>query len=446
MNIADYLKKDITQWPNWINYILLKINVFGKLVYGFSYIKMRKQIHKQDPEKLLIESVNHAIKNVKYYRDRYGDLRINSIEEFKSKIGFIDKDEVMEHWDDFLVDNIDLKKCNIGTTGGTSGKQLKLVTPKNRYIIELAHIHQLWEKTGWNFNVRAVIRNHKLPNSKIYTINPVTKEIIFDAFRTTDVYYKQIYDVMRKFNIKYLHTYPSSAYQFSLFLKKYKLDVSFIYSFFCGSESLLDEQKYLIQNQLGINIYHWYGHSEKLILGGYCNENQLIHIEPTYGFFELINESVTKNVEINEIGEITGTTFFNNYMPLIRYKTGDFAEYGGSYCNSCKQSLPILKNIYGRWDKNKIYRKDGTYITSTALNLHSNLYDKIDGIQYFQEEKGRLEIKIVKNENFTNDDFDELLNHYNESFGIDNKIDIQFVQNLEKLPNGKFLNLISKLN
>lgn len=127
MSIADYLKKDITYWPNWLNSLLLRINVFGKLVYGPSYFKTRRAIQKSNPDKLLIESVNFAIENVKYYRDKYGDLRINSIEEFKSKIDFIDKDEVMNHWDDFLVDNIDLKKCKIGRTGGTSGKALKII-------------------------------------------------------------------------------------------------------------------------------------------------------------------------------------------------------------------------------------------------------------------------------------------------------------------------------
>lgn len=439
MNIADYLKKDITQWPNWINYILLKINVFGKLVYGFSYIKMRKQIHKQDPEKLLIESVNHAIKNVKYYRDRYGDLRINSIDEFKSKIGFIDKDEVMNHWDDFLVDNIDLKKCNIGTTGGTSGKALKLVTPKNRYIIELAHIHQLWEKTGWNFNVRAVIRNHKLPNSKIYTINPITKEIIFDAFRTTDEYYKQIYDVIRKYNIHFIQSYPSSLFQFCKSCNKQELNLSIIKYVFCSSETITDEQYYFINKVIGIKIFNLYGHSEKLVMATNIKGVKGLVTEPTYGFTELI----IKNEEgkENNIGEIVGSTYYNRFMPLIRYKTGDYAGY---IYNENNYSI-VFDRIYGRWDKSLIYKEDKTTTSATILNLHSDLYEYIDGIQYIQEKIGELIILIIKGDNYNEKIGNAFLNHFKSAMGENSKVEIRYVDKLIFQPNGKFLPLISKI-
>jgi phenylacetate-CoA ligase len=105
-----------------------------------------------------------------------------------------------------------------------------------------------------------------------------------------------------------------------------------------------------------------------------------------------------------------------------------------------------LKKVYGRWDKNKIYRNDGSYITTTALNLHSEMYNKLSGLQYIQYEKGNLIVKIIKNDNFTESDYSSLLSHYKISFGIENHVVIEFVNKLDKLPNGKFQNLISKLN
>ena len=67
-----------------------------------------------NPDEKLIEIVNYAIENVPYYRKKYGNLRITSKKEFEEKIAFIDKDEVMAHWDDFLVDNIDWSRCVTG--------------------------------------------------------------------------------------------------------------------------------------------------------------------------------------------------------------------------------------------------------------------------------------------------------------------------------------------
>ena len=107
MGLADYIKTELPKWPNWINGILLKMNFFGSLVYGRGYKQFRKTMELSNPEDRLIEIVNYAIENVPYYRKKYGNLRVNSKKEFEEKIGFIDKDEVMENWEDFLVDNID---------------------------------------------------------------------------------------------------------------------------------------------------------------------------------------------------------------------------------------------------------------------------------------------------------------------------------------------------
>ena len=148
MGLADYIKKKLPTWPNWINIILLNCNFLKSNIYGFSFGKVREKVNSLDEEKALLDVVNFAIKNVEYYRKRYAGVEIKTIEDFKSKIGFIDKDEVMVHWDEFIADNIDWTKNNVGTTGGTSGKSLKLVTPTNRYLREAVFIEKCWGKYG----------------------------------------------------------------------------------------------------------------------------------------------------------------------------------------------------------------------------------------------------------------------------------------------------------
>jgi phenylacetate-CoA ligase len=402
---------------------LNKQNIFYPTILGLKYLRYRQKrinnnYYRFNPEDELIDIVNQSILNVPYYIKKYNNSKINSFKDFLTIIDFIDKDIVMDNWEDFLLPGDHKRKIITGTTGGTSGKPLKLVLPKDRYVFELATMYSMWENIGWNGQTRAVIRNAHLKESQNFTVNPIKKEFIFDGFRTSDDYYLKIYKTLKKYRINFIHAYPSSAYQFSTFLKKQKIDTSFIRGFFCGSEGLLTEHKDLIQNQLEIKIYHWYGHSEKLILGGYCKHNDLIHIEPTYGYFELIDEEGKRINEIGKIGEIVGTTLHNPYMPLIRYRTGDYAEYAGNYCPHCKRHLHLLKKVYGRWDKNKIYRKDGSFITTTALNLHSSLYDKINGLQYIQKKKGKLVVLIIQGKDFRNEDYVLLKKHYESAFGF----------------------------
>ena len=447
MGLADYIKTELPKWPNWINSILLKVNCFGGLVYGKGYKLFRKTMELSSPEEKLIEIVNFAIENVPYYRKKYGSLRINSKKEFEEKIAFIDKNEVMANWNDFLVDNIDWSICVTGTTGGTSGKPLKLVLPKSRYIHSLAFWHKELEWFGWKYHTRGVIRNHKLPEGRDYMISPILKEVIFDAFRIDEEYARKIWFVLKKKNIQYMHCYPSALFQFLKLCKKLNLDVSFIKTCFLASEGVTEVQRHFIKEEMGINIYSFYGHSEKLIMAGNCLECDSYHIEESYGYCELIDEygQVIKESEV--MGEMVGTTFANRYFPLIRYRTGDYSQYSKhEECPIHGKQYRLLDGVIGRWDKSLIYRVDGTTTSITAMNLHEKIYEHIDGLQYIQEEKGKLRVLIIKNEKFTKEDEKYMIKHHANAMKCKEGISIEYVDKLIFQENGKFLPLISKLN
>lgn len=446
MGLADYIKNEMPKWPNWINGILLKMNILGSMVYGRGYKSFRQTMEMDNPDKALLEIVNYAIENVPYYRKKYGELRIASKKEFEEKIDFIDKDEVMKHWDDFLVDNIDWNKCITGTTGGTSGKPLKLVLPKNRYIHSMAFWHKELEWFGWNFHVRGVMRNHKLPIERDYMINPIMKEVIFDAFRIDDEYSLKIWRILKRKNIEYIHAYPSAFYQFLKFCKKQNLDVSFIKACFLASEGVTEVQRRFIKDEMKINIYSFYGHSEKLIMAGNCPDCDCYHIEDSYGYCELIDDKGNAITSPGIMGEMVGTTFTNKYFPLIRYRTGDYSQYSKiQACPSHGGQYKLLDGVIGRWDKSLIYRFDGTTTSITALNLHGEIYEHIDGMQYIQEEKGKLRVLVIKNELFTNEDELYMIEHHVNAMKSSEGISIEYVDKLEMLPNGKFLPLISKV-
>lgn len=447
MGLADYVKNELPKWPNWINSILLKVNCFGGLVYGKGYKQFRKTMELSSPEEKLIEIVNYAIANVPYYRKKYGSLRINSKKEFEEKIAFIDKNEVMANWDDFLVDNIDWSRCVTGTTGGTSGKPLKLVLPKSRYIHSLAFWHKELEWFGWKYHTRGVIRNHKLPENRDYMISPILKEVIFDAFRIDEEYARKIWVVLKKKNIQYMHCYPSALFQFLKLCKKQNLDVSFIKACFLASEGVTEVQRHFIKEEMGINIYSFYGHSEKLIMAGNCLECDSYHIEESYGYCELIDECGQVIKESGVMGEMVGTTFSNKYFPLIRYRTGDYSQYAkNSECPLHKKQYRLLDGVIGRWDKSLIYRQDGTTTSVTAMNLHSEIYEHIDGLQYIQEEKGKLRVLVIKNEYFTSDDEKYMIEHHANAMRSKDGVTIEYVDNLIFQQNGKFLPLISRVN
>lgn len=444
MKIRENILKWVSNNPNWINSCLLWLNIWPQKIYGKNYLLKKQNKLNFNLEDRLLSIVNSAINEVPYYKQRYKNLK--SLSEFTSTIGFIDKSIVSENFELFVSQSIIQNHYVVGSTGGTSGKPLKFLLPKNRHEIELATMHNMWNRIGWDYHARGVLRNHHLPEKEVYRINPITKEYIFDNFRLNSKYALEVYNVLKKKNIQFIHAYPSAAYQFCLLCKEQKLDLSFIRAFLCGSERVLEFQRNLICNELRLKLYSWYGHSEKLVLGGYCEQSNHFHFEPQYGYFELIDENNCIIKECGKVGEIVGTTLHNIGMPLIRYRTGDYAEYVGDQCPQCGRRMPIIKNIYGRWERNMIYKKDGTYITTTALNLHSNLNAYIDGLQYIQDKKGELTVLLVKSTVFKNEYEKLFVDHFTKSFGRENSIKIKYVDRLIIQPNGKFELLISNIN
>lgn len=440
MKIADYIKSNLPYWPNSINNILIKINILGKYSYGLGYVRYERKMKKFNKEEALLNLVNYAIKHVPYYKKKYGDLEILSISDFEKKIDFIDKDEVMNNWNDFISDEINWDKVTTGTTGGTSGKPLKLVMPQNRYVHSMYFWHQQLKNFGWNYDVVGVIRNHELPSNRVFLINPIMKQFIFDGFNTSEEYFIKIWRVLNEKKIKFLHAYPSSAYAFLKTCYRYKLDTSFLRAVFLTSEVITDFQYQFIRHTLNIPVLGSYGHSEKLCMAGTTINNFNYVIEENYGYTELVknNKLVSqKGIE----GEIVGTTYNNYYFPLIRYKTGDYAEY-----TIISSKSRVFKHIEGRRRKALIYKDDGSFVSITALNLHSDYYERISGLQYIQNKIGYLIVLIIKDNNYTFEDDQFITEYYANAMGGKEYIEIRYVSKLIFQSNGKFLPLISNIS
>lgn len=447
MPFKEKILSGIIKLPVVVNKALLALNFTPGLFYGVDYLKRRRLYGKnlgENSNEVLIDLVNASIRNTPYYSDLY-QKPISSLSEFTETIGFINRKTLTEKFDALISKNIERERFVEVTTGGTSGKPSRFLVPKNRHAVELSTMHAMWERAGWKYHKRAVLRNHILPENEVFRLNPITKEFIFDNFRLSPEYVRQIHKVLLKNNIYFIHAYPSAAYQFCLLCKEQGLDLGFIKAFLCGSEGVIDFQKKLIVDEMGLKLYSWYGHSEKLVLGGYCEFTDHYHIENGYGYFELIGTNKKPVATPGEIGEITGTTLNNYGMPLIRYRTGDYAEYVGDHCDKCGRKMVVIKNIQGRWENNQIFRKDGTYITTTALNLHNELYRVIDGMQYVQNDLGSLRVLIIKGSGFVSDHEILFQKHFSNAMGQESEVVVEYVDSLLLQPNGKFLQLISNI-
>lgn len=228
------------------------------------------------------------------------------------------------------------------------------------------------------------------------------------------------------------------------YIKRAKITTT-LKTFLCGSENVYQFQKDLIQKDLNIRMYTWYGLSEKVILAGEGESCENYHSNPFYGCTEVVDENDKPVNLTGEIGELVGTGFLNTKMPFIRYRTGDFAEYVGKACPDCGHVGVTFKNVKGRRIVDRIYKSDGSAITTTALNLHSDIYYYIKGLQYYQDVKGILQVRVIPENSYTSDTEVKFLNELKTRVGEGLNIQVVEVDALEYTVNNKYQILIQKI-
>ncbi len=444
MGFADYLKNSLPYAPEWLGATLIHLNRLKDIRYTPAMKSFKRGIKDLDSDKLLIDTANYAIKHVPYYRERYSGTVINSVEQYKSVFQLIDKAEVMKQPEKFISD--EASAYSHVTTSGTSGKPLDLCVPNNRYITEMAFITKIWQSIGWDYDTMATYRRHHLEGKRDFLINPISKEYIFDAFRADDEYIKTIHHTMRKHNITTLYSYPSTAYELLKRFLKLGLDTSFIKYALLTSEGVTPLQHALIEEQLGIKISSFYGHTEKLVLarslkGGLSD----FVVEKKYGLCEIVDEDGKSHSDkdIDAYGEIVGSTYYNRVMPLLRYRTGDYAQIKGSINDTDGETKMLLKSIEGRRAKSIIFRHDGTSISEAMLTFHGDILTHLDGLQYIQDKRGYLRACIIPNDNFNDNDLNLMKKTYSEAMLGDEYFSIERVDKVIIQPNGKFLPLIN---
>jgi phenylacetate-CoA ligase len=168
-----------------------------------------------------------------------------------------------------------------------------------------------------------------------------------------------------------------------------------------------------------------------------CAEHTGLHINDDYVIVEVVND-YGEPVEPNQSGQVLVTDLLNLAMPLIRYKVGDIATKGVSYCK-CGRSLSILKSIDGRVG-DTISRKDGCEIAVTKIldDLSANLGTEFCLIQ----EDSEVFTLMVETTNCDTVCAEKILERH---LGVTIKLNLLYNSNIQTSPSRKPSRFISKL-
>jgi phenylacetate-CoA ligase len=240
-------------------------------------------------------------------------------------------------------------------------------------------MHHIWSIADYkkSKDLKLTLRGKSLKGDKLIEFNPVYNEIVVDTFKVKDDNFKQFLNEIKKYDISYIHGYPSLLKEFIVYFEKYNY-IPKIKGVFLGSEGATVEDKKFISDFFDAKVIHWYGQSEKVALAVDEKANGMFKVYTSYGYPRIVD------------GELVATSFVNRALPLINYKMGDGAEIIED------DNYIYLTNIQSRRGKDFVYLNNDKKISTTAINLHSDIQNEILYYQIHQKEFAKLTIKVLQ--------------------------------------------------
>lgn len=383
-----------------------------------------------------------AVQEVPFYeshRDAVQELDpFDALRQFP----LLSKEDVQSNIEGLIPHSIRKIPHHMETTGGSSGNQLRFLEDNSTYAREMGFMHSQWARVGYTTrSKKATFRGNRfldITESCFWQENPIHNELQFSPFhmgeRTLTLYIQRLVEYQPEF----IHGYPSAVDCLAEYVLRHdwvkKMPV--VRAVLLGSEPCSKIQRDRIESAFRTRVYTWYGHSERTVLGGECEFCTTYHAFPAYGVTEIIREDGECS-DVGKQGEIVGTGFLNRSMPLIRYRTDDFATREPPSCE-CGRCWDRFSNVMGRRAlEGFILGRSGTKISAAALNMHGDSFKNVVRYQYYQGARGQLVIRVIPNSAYSLADEDKIIAEHKQKFWDELEVVVQRVRDIPLTNSGK---------
>ena len=463
MAIIDFIKKVYIHVPiKLINIVAPIYYLIPESIRYGSTFKNQKEflesvefLNEKEKAKLVnknfVELINYCYNNVPYYRELFDNNGLtvdmfSTVDDIK-KIPFLTKDILRERMDDLIATGINKEKLLLITTSGTTGTPIGIYVDRDNTMREWAYTLHLWKRVGYKPNSsRLVLRGkhfrEQIRKGECWQYDALRGELSCDIHNMCEENLEQYCRVIEKYKPEFVHGYPSAIYTLCLYIKKRGLKHQFK-AVLAVSETILTEQRKIIEEVLNTRVFAFYGHSERLIMAGECEESNKYHVEHLYGIAEIVDED-GKVITDNSIGELVATGFCNRSMPLLRYKTGDLANWSEEQECNCNRHAQLIEQVLGR-KKEMLINKDGNPILLTSL--HYEFFEQhVKQLKFYQEEIGRVKFLAVVDKDYSDKDEKLILKTLEEDTMESIDFQIMIVDEISSKLSGKREIVIQKLD
>ncbi len=411
------------------------------------YLRRLERSAHYGPERLrrlqntqLKKIIHHCYFNVPYYRDLFRTLKLTpqsfqTVDDLQ-KIPLMDKSTVIENYEKLVAWKRKNILCRVGSTSGSTGSPTAFFRDYESINFENASVWRHWRQAGDFGKKRVTLRGETIVPARqasppFWKYNSANRELLMSGYHLSLDNAPSYIHALMAFKPKVLYCYPSTAYLLAKFFKHSAQQYCFD-SIFTSSESLEPDIRAFIEDTFDSRIYDWYGQAERVAAIAQCPAGQY-HIQEDYSIVELINTSCGD--------ELVGTHLYNFVMPLLRYRTNDYVTSLSENC-SCGSAFRMVAKILGR-NYGYILTPEGYRISIT--NHIPRGVDNLLETQFCQEKQGELIINVLTNGKFSEQDRKRLVQNTLAHTSPNMRVIVKEVDGIPRGPNGKFINIINKL-
>jgi phenylacetate-CoA ligase len=322
-------------------------------------------------------------------------------------------------------------------TGGTSGQPLRFTADTfARRQKERAYLFDIWAQVGYKpYDLR--VRYAGDMHGRLLRYNRFENMWIVSPGATVEGELDRLRQWMRTLPPFFLHVYPSSLYTFIDLVGEHLFRSLPVRGVIAASEMFSANEQARFEQDFGIKIAHWYGHSEYAVLAYCCRECRGFHFYPTYGCAELLSS------ETEGCRRVVASSFNRIGTQFVRYDTGDLAVDPVASCANDK--FPRASAIVGRSQETFVDssgRRRSLYGYAFGDLDEGAFYDQIRDIQFVQDKAGSLRVRIVTN---LGAERDQIQLAFERRIPMA-RLEFEYVSVIERSPSGKRRYFVDTLN
>ncbi|MEP7119265.1 MAG: hypothetical protein ABI880_16880, partial [Acidobacteriota bacterium] len=455
------------QWaPVWAQNLLL--TGYGALLererYGGRFLEFRALLQRSEhwstsdleayQDERLREVVAHAYATVPFYRTRFDALRLTPADirgrADLPKIPLLTKDDIRKHFDELRSTAVPAAEMRSGHTSGTTGTPLTVGYDQDTVWMTYAVFdrHYRWAnlKLERNGDRIAVARGNVIvPLSQreapYWRFNRRQNQMLLSSFHMSRQTLPAYFEALRKFQPAVLDGYPSTLYLLAKYLET-RGETFPLRAAVTSSETLYGFQREAIERSFQCRVFDYFALAERAVFSGECQRHEGHHVAMEYGVAEVTSDAGMP-LSRGETGRLVGTTLHNRAMPLLRYETNDMTAMRAASC-SCGRGLELMEDVTTKAE-DVLTLKDGRLISPSVLTHPFKPLDCIEGSQIVQTSPDAITVRLIPGDRYTDAMTVHLVKELKARLGQDVSVEVQFVDQLETSPNGKFKWVISKV-